>query len=192
VDYSGHGYEIGVSTHPPNNNKWIGYYFWNLFVATNGNKQPIIFFDACLTAKLDFTVSEFAKYILDYIIPFSSNQETNTKATGSNAQPRGETQSLFEKLLPCFCWSFIKKKYNGAIATIGATRTAFTQVDANGVHGGAGLLSVRFFAAHTTCDTAAQMLTKAQNDYINYAYKDYFTLEEFILVGDPSLKVGGY
>ena len=36
------------------------------------------------------------------------------------------------------------------------------------------------------------MLTKAQNSYINNLWKDYFTLEEFVLLGDPSLKIGGY
>jgi hypothetical protein len=35
------------------------------------------------------------------------------------------------------------------------------------------------------------MLTRAQNDYINHVYKDFFTIEEFILLGDPSLMVGG-
>jgi hypothetical protein len=179
VDYSGHGYEIGISTHPPNSNRWIGYYFFNLFFASNGNKLPIIFFDACLTAKLDFKLSEF----ISYILPFNLNQNTDQKTTIS---------SVFEKQLPCFGWSFVKKKNNGAIATIGATRTAFTNVDGSGVHGGAGYLSVRFFAAYESCETVAQMLTKAQNDYINYAFKDYFTIEEFIIIGDPSLKVGGY
>jgi hypothetical protein len=36
------------------------------------------------------------------------------------------------------------------------------------------------------------MLTQSQMDYINYVGKDFFTIEEFMLIGDPSLKVGGY
>ena len=40
--------------------------------------------------------------------------------------------------------------------------------------------------------TVGEMLTQAQNDYINNVGKDFFTIEEFILLGDPSLKVGGY
>ncbi len=172
VDYSGHGYEIGTSTHPPNSNRWIGYYFFNLFFASNGYKLPIIFFDACLTEKLDFTFSEF----LNYILPINLNQNSD----------------ISDKQVPVFGWSFVKKKHGGAIATIGATRTAFTQVDETGVYGGAGYLSIKFFNAHFTCETVGKMLTKAQNDYINLAWKDYFTIEEFIIVGDPSLKVGGF
>ena len=180
VDYSGHGFEIGVSTHPPDSNRWIGYYFYNLFWAFNGNKLPIIFFDACLTSKLDFNISEF----IMYMPPFNLLSKLNLESL--------LPLSRFDKLVPTFSWNLLKKKNGGAIATIGATRTAFTQVDQNGVHGGAGYLSIKFFGAYATSDTVAQMLTKAQNDYINYAWKDYFTIEEFILIGDPSLKVGGY
>jgi hypothetical protein len=36
------------------------------------------------------------------------------------------------------------------------------------------------------------MFTQAQKDYLNDVLPDYMTLEEFILLGDPSLRVGGY
>lgn len=180
VDYSGHGFEIGVSTHPPNSKRWIGYYIHNLFLAFNKDKLPIIFFDACLTSKLDFNISEFIMYLPPFNLLSKLNLESLLPI------------SHYNKLVPTFSWNLVKKKNGGAIATIGATRTAFTDVDGNGVHGGAGYLSIRFFAAYAISDTVAQMLTKAQNDYINLAWKDYFTIEEFILIGDPSLKVGGY
>ena len=60
------------------------------------------------------------------------------------------------------------------------------------VYGGAGLLSVNFFRAYEEGITVSQMLTQSQNDYINEAWKDFFTIEEFILLGDPSLRVGGF
>jgi len=189
VDYSGHGFEIGVSTHPPDSNKWIGYYFYNLFWASNGDKLPIIFFDACLTSKIDFNVSEFINYILPFNIFSNKNRESSVS---KNILKSWLPLSKFDKIIPTFSWNWLKKKNGGAISTIGATRTAYTWVDGSGVHGGAGYLSIKFFGAYATCETVAQMLTKAQNDYINNAYKDYFTIEEFIIIGDPSLKVGGY
>jgi len=94
--------------------------------------------------------------------------------------------------LPCFAWSFINKADIGAIATIGATRSAYTLVDKNGVYAGAGYLDVHFFKAYNEGVTAGEMLTAAQNDYLNNVGKDYFTIEEFLLLGDPSLMVGGY
>ena len=39
----------------------------------------------------------------------------------------------------------VKMPYGGAVTTIGATRVAYTHVDRNGVHGGAGFLNLHFF-----------------------------------------------
>jgi hypothetical protein len=36
------------------------------------------------------------------------------------------------------------------------------------------------------------MMTEMQTNYINDVHDDAFTVEEFILLGDPSLKIGGY
>jgi hypothetical protein len=149
IDYSGHGFETGVGTHPPNNDSWIFYENIDLIGALNGYKLPIIFFDACLTARLDYNKS---------------------------------------KLVPsCFAWNCVKKIAGGAIATIGATRTAF-----GGIDSGAGKISLEFFSAYENSETLGQMMTRAQNEYITDVPDDLFTVEEFILIGDPSLKVGGY
>lgn len=40
--------------------------------------------------------------------------------------------------------------------------------------------------------TVGEMLTQAQIDYLDNVGKDYFTIEEYLLLGDPSLMVGGY
>ena len=175
IDYSGHGFEYGLGTHPPDSQDWIYYYTPYLLGLRNGYKLPIIFFDACLTAKLDFTISDVIKYFLSadaskifYLI---------SDTLGLNISRR----------LPCFAWYWVKERNGGAIATIGATRTAYGSMDM-----GCGYLSLRFYKAYSSSDMVSQMLTKAQNDYINNLWRDYFTLEEFILLGDPTLMIGGY
>jgi hypothetical protein len=121
----------------------------------NENKYPIIFFDACSTARIDYKISGFK--------------------------------------FPCFAWYLILKPFGGAVATIGATRVAFTMVDDEGIHGGAGFMNVHFFKAYEPGITVSEMFVSAQNDYINQGeWKDCVTLAEFNLLGDPSLKVGGY
>jgi hypothetical protein len=175
VDYSGHGFEYGVGTHPPDDEeKWIFYLTPYLFGLHNGYKLPIIFFDACLTAKLDFVVSDILTHIhsedIVKLVHFIAN------VTGFNMSKR----------LPCFAWCCVKNN-GGAIATIGATRTAYGSLEM-----GCGYLSIQFYEAYSSSETVSQMLTKAQNDYINNLWRDYFTLEEFILLGDPSLEIGGY
>jgi hypothetical protein len=60
------------------------------------------------------------------------------------------------------------------------------------VYAGAGYMDVRFFHSYEEGITVGEMLTRAQNDYINNVMKDFFTVEEYLLLGDPSMMVGGY
>lgn len=184
VSYAGHGFEHGWGTYRPNAiRSKMGilqplYYTPFIKYIRNEHKLPIIFFDACLTAKLDFNITDLKDYY-------------------------GAVATLFNLLLPrarytpsdhipCFAWCFLREENGGSIATIGATRSAYTYVDKDGVYAGAGYLDVHFFKAYEEGVTLGEMLTQAQSDYINYVGKDFFTIEEFILLGDPSLKVGGY
>jgi len=155
VSYSGHGYEYGIGTFSQGGENFIKY-FTPYLIGLHNNKLPIIFIDACLTSRLDFTIGDIK--------------------------------------LPCFAWSIVKKLFGGAIASIGATRVASEGIIGNNIIDGCVLLHVKFFNAYNSSIFLSQMLMKAQNEYLNTVtwYKDYLTLEEFILVGDPSLKVGGY
>jgi hypothetical protein len=170
IDYSGHGFEIGVGTHPPDDEEWIYYQTPNLFGALNGEMLPIVFFDACLTAKLDFNFSELVSYASEGAADFVS-----------------KFSFIASRLVPTFAWCMVKKKIGGAIATIGATRTAV-----GGIDSGAGCLSLRFFEGYATSETVAQMMTHAQIRYLSTVPSDRFTVQEFILIGDPSLRIGGY
>lgn len=179
VTYAGHGFEHGWGTYRPNaiTDSMIIYFIPYMNGLHNGNKLPIMFFDACLTAKLDFNVSTLQHYY-----PYIANLLVRIFKLSSNPSDNYE----------CFAWDFVAKQNGGAIATVGATRSAYTWVDANGVYGGAGYLDVHFFASYHDGMTAGQMMTGAQNAYIQGVGLDYFTLEEFLLLGDPSLMVGGY
>lgn len=178
VSYAGHGFEHGWGTYRPNavvDKNLIIYYTPFLKGITNEDKTPIIFFDACLTAKLDFNISDLISYYGD-------------KARFVNRFLQLDPLDF----LPSFAWAFLKKEPGGAVATIGATRPAYTWVDRDGVYAGAGFLDVRFFHAYEDGVTVGEMLTQAQHDYVSYVMKDFFTIEEFLLLGDPSMRVGGY
>lgn len=170
IDYSGHGFEIGLGTHPPDSETWVTYHTNNLLGALNAKKLPIVFFDACLTAKLDFNISDMMGYVSEEL------------ASVLEKVPR-----LASLQLPTFAWCMVKKRTGGAIATVGATRTAFGGIDA-----GAGAMSLRFFEAYGSSGTVGEMMTAAQIDYRTTVPEDRFTLQEFILIGDPSLRMGGY
>ena len=80
----------------------------------NGYKLPIIFFDACLTAKIDYILQDTLDYSkIKNIVTFL------VQALGINTSQR----------IPCYAWAFLKHEGGGAIATIGATRTAYGGID---------------------------------------------------------------
>lgn len=171
IDYSGHGFEHGLGTYKPHGRHLKTYLTPYVNGLRNGYELPIIFFDACLTAKLDFTlqdVLDYKQYRLFDIIARIMDYNTSIK-------------------LPCFAYSFLKHPNGGAIATIGATRTAFGDEDF-----GCEKLSLEFFDAYERGIQLGEMFAAAQTSYRYQIPTDEFTIEEFVLLGDPSLHVGGY
>jgi len=182
LSYAGHGFEHGWGTYRPNQLKSKMGIFTPLYYTPfiqflkNEERLPIIFFDACLTAKLDFNLKNIASY--------SKLVRTLVKLSGIEINENNH--------LPVFGWRFMTEKDGGAIGTIGATRPAYSYVDKEGIHVGAGYLDWMFFRGYDEGKTLGEMLTYAQVYYMNNRFKDYFTIEEYILLGDPSLMVGGY
>jgi len=166
--FSGHGFPYGWGTHPINgsDNEWVGNYYTPYIMGLfNNPRLPVIFLDACSTAKLDFNSSDLREDGIP--VPFNST-------------------------FPCFAWYFIRQPTGGGIASIGSTRVAFTGVDANGPHWGAGYLAYQFFKAYEKTNVLGEMFAEAETGYIGENPGDKWTMEEFILLGDPSLKIGGY
>jgi hypothetical protein len=172
LDYSGHGFEHGMGTFTSSGLRMKQYLTSYIKDQKNGYKLPIIFFDACLTAKIDYILQDTLNYSkIKNIVTFI------VKALGVNTSQR----------IPCYAWSFLKHEGGGAIATIGATRTAY-----GGIDSGAGKMSIEFFSAYNSSEYLGQMITQMQNGYITDVNDDAFTVEEFMLLGDPTLKIGGY
>ncbi len=172
VDYSGHGFEHGMGTYTPRKERQLQSYFTPyIHDLQNGNKLPIIFFDACLTAKLDFTLQDIINYGA-----YRPLQLATRHPLISTDMPHDPYAS-----------SFLKQPNGGAIATIGATRTAF-----GGPTFGCEKLSLDYYKSYNTSTTLGEMFLQAQITYRNDLPDDEFTIEEFILLGDPTLKLGGY
>lgn len=100
----------------------------------------------------------------------------------------------------CFAWSFVKHPKGGAIATVASTRLSWGYIGKYVDHGLGGYHGILFFKGYKEGCTPAEMLASAQNEYINTIPMDYVkdsiydfkTVEEYILFGDPSLRIGGY
>jgi hypothetical protein len=100
--------------------------------------------------------------------------------------------TMFGINIPCFAWAVVKKPSGGAIAAIGATRMGYGGLVGDPLGGGTCRLNANFFEAYEPGISLSDMFLKAQNAYLDELWKDCFTLEEFNLIGDPSLKIGGY
>jgi hypothetical protein len=178
ISYSGHGYEQGFGTSPPNVEQRIEYFSPYLYGLFNDDKLPVIFFDACSTTKLDFTVEDLHEWYPKPLVKLFTITS--------------HVPYQMDALYPCFTWEILKKVTGGGIAAVGATRVAFTGVDEDGAQWGAGFLNTHFFQAYEPGKNIGELMNQAQIDYINSVGKECISLEEFMLVGDPSLHLGGY
>ena len=106
--YSGHGSENFISTFKSYGSyPTLKYYSRYIRDLTNSDRLPIMYFAACLTAKLDFSLIDWlfpeAGILISILFPHFYN---NLRA-------------------PCFAWSMVNHEDGGAIASIGATEVSF-------------------------------------------------------------------
>ena len=187
ISYSGHGLKNGISTNPPNVDKPIYYFDIYLSGMRNGNKLPIVFFDCCSTGTFDykktrtkdfmtyrFTKFDFTNNIIKRILHKLKNNPTPTNYKD------------------CFAWSIVKESNGGAIASLGASRMGYSGYVGAPLGAGTCRMNANFFDAYEPGIHLSEMLMNAQTAYLDDVWKDCFTLEEYNLIGDPSLKVGGY
>ena len=53
-------------------------------------------------------------------------------------------------------------------------------------------MAIEFFSAYNSSQYLGEMITQMQNNYITDVHEETFTVQEFILLGDPALIMGGY
>jgi len=94
--------------------------------------------------------------------------------------------------IPCLAWALVKKPAGGAIATIGSTELIYGGYIGDPLRGGSPRMNAEFFDAYEPGSHVADMFVRAERSYVQTLWKDCITLEEFELIGDPSLKIGGY
>jgi len=176
--FSGHGNPSTWSTHPPDDNEnWItGLKLRHMTLLRNKHKQPI-----CITGSGCFN-SMFNVSIMNspwvYGIPIPK----------------------------CWSWALASKISGGSIATIGATAFSYESPDLNLGFGGIEWLDIHFFEEYGKNNK--DILGEAWGDTIS-AFLDTFPInwnddsktgyalvvknvEQWLLIGDPSLKIGGY
>ena len=182
VSCSTHGAPCAIITFPPK--KFlpelfqIRYYTKHIDGMNNGYKLPIFFLECCATGWFSYNLFDLMGFL--YNKPF--------------LLLKNFLDGIDAKKYPCFAWSLVKKQSGGGIAAIAASQPAWNDYDFEGRYDefGAFILHKYFFEAYNYSITLSDMFIHAQNSYIDSFSWDRVTIDEFNLIGDPSLRIGGY
>lgn len=94
----------------------------------------------------------------------------------------------------CLAWHFVKTTNKGSIATFAATALGWGYIGSDVISGLSGYMDVRL-ASHLSDEHTGEMWAHSIEDYLSRTRMeklDYKTIEEWMLFGDPTLKIGGY
>lgn len=180
--FDGHGSPGIWSTHKPNSREWVnGLSLANISQLHNGNMLPVCIVGGCHNLEFDVALTNLLK---DY-------KAARNKVTW---------------ILECWGWKLTRKIGGGSIATIGCTGLGMTKEDKESREGASDFLDPQFFYEYGTngTDILGEAWGNAITNYLNqypinwstpsgwdYAY-DAKTVQQWVLFGDPSLKMGGY
>jgi len=153
---------------------------------TNKEKLPIITVGGCHNAQFNVTMMNIPKDILEYGIK-------------GYLFERPYRFFYMEWVPRCFCTWLVFKNNGGAIASIGNTGLGIGYVNEHWNAGLSGWIMPRFYDCYTnqSKNILGEAHDQAITDYINIIggenshHEDRKTIEEWILIGDPSLKIGG-
>jgi hypothetical protein len=103
----------------------------------------------------------------------------------------------------CWGWQLLKKPFGGSIATIGSTAIGYAGFEYGG--GGIDWLELQFFTEYASgTEILGNMWQQAITSYLDHYPIDWDVpagdncavdakiVQEWIIIGDPSLKIGGY
>jgi len=187
---SGHGTPIEWCTHPTaNGNEWIDVYAYQLSSLLNFNKLPICIVGGCHNSQIDVALINIIKGLKKYGISYLFWDE------GIECFPKWTWAP------ECWSWNLVSQKNGGFIATIGNTGLGWGVGGENCIEYNEGYLTTHFFqvyanSAQNDVNTLGIIHSETINDYImkfsaNDHVLDRKTIEQWILLGDPSLTIGG-
>ena len=190
VHFAGHGNPSIWSTHLPDSNLWVdGPSVFDMPFIINGKRLPIVVVGGCHNSQFNVTLLNIKEGI---------EREGMQYFTGRPPRNNGSFW-LYDWVPECWSWELVKLKNGGSIATIGNTNLGYSYVGDYAPEGLGGWIEGRFFQsiAVQNMETIGQAHTQAIRDYvnkfdINTDQLDCKTVQGWVLLGDPSLKIGGY
>jgi hypothetical protein len=192
VYFAGHGNPSTWSTHPPHDGgTWItGLDMFSMYKLRNKDKTPFVLVGGCHNAQFNTTISKIPKDIKKYGF-------ADYFGIGEDASFRF---FYFEWVPHDWCSWQVMKKGGGAIGAVGNSALGYGYTGSATTQGLGGWLDPQHFICYVDkgMETLGEMHSQAKADYItiignvNSDQIDRKTIYCSILLGDPSLKLGGY
>ncbi len=177
IFFSTHGNSRSVTTHPPyDDENWIGEFaLKHMLLLRNRKRLPVCIAGSGCFVNL-FNVS------------------------------LGYSHYTYPPIPRCWGWSLVRKPFGGCISVIGSTALSYESPDIDSVSGGCEWLDIHFFEQYqknknyTLGECWGNTITAFfQNFTINWSDTsisgDALIVkngQQWLLIGDPSLKIGGY
>ena len=187
LHFSGHGNPYAWGNHPPNDDEIFinGPNAFEMKEFSNNDMQPITIVGGCHNAQFDVGLGNMIRDILEY----------------------GIKQYFFEKpflffhmewIPTCWSWSLVNKDSGGGIAIIANTGLGYGIPGQNWHTGRGRFMELNFFRSYSEGydilgETHAQDLIYYLNEFPpGTTLLDLKIPQQWVLLGDPSLKIGGY
>jgi hypothetical protein len=190
VHFAGHSNPASWGNHPPDDEEHIfvdGIRIWDMKKFTNTGKYPVVVLGGCHSAQFNVTMSNLISGILEYGI-------------GGYFFKDPFRFYYYEWVPNDMSSKFVLVPNGGAVACMGNSGLGYGYVNEGWDSGLGGWIEPRFFDAfvNQSIDIVGKAHDKAIIDYINIIGSvntdqiDRKTIEEWVLLGDPSTKMGGY
>ncbi|MCD6512204.1 MAG: peptidase C25, partial [Thermoplasmata archaeon] len=182
--FDGHGNPMSWATHPPHDeNTWItGLLVSDMSKLSNNGMYPVCIVGACHNSQFNVSVLNLLKPGEFYKTYYRSEWSPE-----------------------CWSWWIVRKANGGAIASLGYAGLDYFAIgdsDKDGIPDCtqyfSGFMNTHFFMNYANgTNIIGNIQGNVLNEYIDYSnpWKDKTsckTIEEWVLLGDPSLKIGGY
>jgi len=189
VHFAGHSNPAGWGNHPPDDEDHVyidGFKMWDGPRMNNVGKLPIVVFGGCHSAQFNVTLMHIITGMQKYGF------------MGFWVRPPYR-YAYYEWVPRDISSQLVMQKDGGAIASMGNTGLGYGYVNEGWDSGLGGWIEPRFFDAYTNQSKTILGETHDQAiiDYINIIGAvnedqiDRKTIEQWVLLGDPSLKIGG-
>jgi len=188
VHFSGHGNAASWSTHPPKNESaWInGLKVKHMSELVNKEKQPIVIVGGCHNAQFNTSLSNMIRGVLQDGLNYFTYKKTLGKFWTNEWIPK------------CWAWAMASQTNGGAIAVIANTGLGYGQPGETTLTQLGRHMEWLFFKAYhdgkqNLGETHATNLIYYMNEHPPMKDQiDCKIVQEWALLGDPSLMIGGY